>query len=828
MPHCNISNINRRTLFLSATAAAIATRLAAQNPSRSAAIVVLLESIDPNLRADQLEAIVREFTSRGVPTAIEIGPQMPREQVAVLGSLQLQQPWLVECAGVLEMEAESPRYFVLRAASDLKSDLAYRGWPKEAAMPCCVPASPVSEGNSYALRAAGFRIRISRISGDLRGLTTIRQTDWGQIEIAGGISQGLGSSQPLPASLPVANDTLFRLSVSASDRAEDAAKWAEALRMLFSSGTNVVTRPSDLLGLFGGGTSSFLSCVVDAEGEYGSDGPVAQFLADLQTEGLPYGLIAEPGLPEPNPLGVCGPNNQISLDSLLRNCVVADRDEDDLLLAPDIRIVLVKPGADIAWTGQRNDGRFQVALAEWAEGSLAERLERYPLSDYVMLLRPSDLATPVQRRSVVTQIVSAVKVGRVHVRSIDGYLDEILAPDHQLEHLWSVRERFGKLAFNYQIAGRLEEGEQRLDALTAWAFMDRYSDSGTGLCAGTVNLGKNPVIDRNITFWDVGSQIQGVLSAHGLAIISFREAQERLATLIASLPTTTIDGHPFPPSIIDGRTGKPVSDEFDSCDIGRFLIALRQAVHKGLIAEIDASALVESWSLSAAIRQGRIHDYRGGKWVDASLTHCNTYALRGFRQWGMSFVRSYPQMPTNPTADDLMRLYYSATDIGHFGTEPALLDLIETNAEAATKELAKVLLTAQMDWFQTTGQPKCVSESPLNSYPWFVFQGLRLDRIPEEAWVIRPKTDSKVQETSDFRRRADIISSKSAFLWHARFPNEYTEMLVSLIREKGRMEGYGFIAGLFAADQSPMSNYGDLNTNGIILKALDYIRRWPD
>ncbi len=826
MPRYSPNEISRRHLFLSATAAAIATRLVAQAPRSSATIVVLLENIDPRLDTEHLEGIVGEFSSRGVPIAIEIGPQMPPEQVAVLGSLQLQNPWLVECAGLLETGAALPRYFALRTASDLKSDLAFRGWPKEAAMPCCIPTLPVTASNSYALRAAGFRIRITRNIGDLLLPTTIRQTDWGQIDVTGGISKALGSDQPLPRAFSIGDDTLLRLSVSASHRSKDAAKWAEALEVLNSSGENVIARPSDLLGLLGGGTSSFLSLVVDAEGERGPDGPVAQFLTDLQAEGVPYGLIAEPGLSKRDPLGVCGPDNSISHDSLLRNCVVADRDEEQLLLAPDIRIVLVKPSSEVAWTGQRDDGRFQVALAEWTKGALTDRLERYPLSDYVMLLRPSDLATPVQRRAIVAQIVSAIAVGRVHVRSIDGYLDEILAPDQQLKHLWSVRERFDQLVFNVQVAGKTEEEEQRLDALTAWSFIERYTDNSTGLCAGTVNWGKNLVVDHNITFWDVGSHIQGILSAYNLAIIPFKEGQERLQALVASLPFAIVDGRPMPPSIFNGSTGKPASAEFDSCDIGRFLIALRQAVHSGLLAEADARNLVGSWSLPTAIRQGRIHDYRAGKWVDATLTHCNPYALRGFRYWGMEFARAYQPLSEDPTADDLMRLYYSATDIGHFGTEPALLDLIETNGEAAVKELAKVLLTAQIDWFEATGRPKCVSESPLNFHPWFVFQGLRLDRIPEESWIIRPKTESKALAATEFQSQADIISSKSAYLWQARFPNQYTNMLVSLIRDKGRAEGNGFVAGLFAFDQSPMENYGDLNTNGIILKALEYIGRW--
>ena len=125
-----------------------------------------------------------------------------------------------------------------------------------------------------------------------------------------------------------------------------------------------------------------------------------------------------------------------------------------------------------------------------------------------------------------------------------------------------------------------------------------------------------------------------------------------------------------------------------------------------------------------------------------------------------------------------------------------------------------------MTWFETTGQLKCVSESPLNRQPWFIFQGLRVDRLGAEAWTIKSPDRSEAFQTEDFLRDAEVLSTKSAYLWAATHPHPYSDRIIRLIRDKARIDNFGFSVGVFARTLLPMENYSDLNTNGIILTAI--------
>jgi hypothetical protein len=340
-----------------------------------------------------------------------------------------------------------------------------------------------------------------------------------------------------------------------------------------------------------------------------------------------------------------------------------------------------------------------------------------------------------------------------------------------------------------------------------------------------VQWGEAGRIDHNITFWDVGSQIQGIHAASRLGLLQRPDAAERIATILANLPSIEADGLRLPPAVFDGRTLAAESADFDSCDTGRFLAVLELVVKDGLVTQGDAARLVDQWDFRGAIRNGRIHDRLNGYWRDATRSQCNSYAARGFGSWGIEIARAYPPLRPGFTADDQMRLFYSVGDIGHYGTEPILLDLVETGGEAASQVLADVLFDAQLDWFQTTGKLKCVSESPVNFPPWFVYQGLRLDQPETDAWVIRSKLSRPDYQSPEFRAKADILSSKSAYLWQAVYPHPYSELLMTMIRKKARIDGQGFTVGLFAQDLEPMQDYADVNTNGIILSALDYMMR---
>ena len=167
-----------------------------------------------------------------------------------------------------------------------------------------------------------------------------------------------------------------------------------------------------------------------------------------------------------------------------------------------------------------------------------------------------------------------------------------------------------------------------------------------------------------------------------------------------------------------------------------------------------------------------------------------------------------------------MRLLHRAAFLGPFGAEPILLEAVERNQSDESRFLAEILFDAQLSWFEETGEMKCVSEAPLNFSPWFIYQGLRVDKRGREAWSISTKSNLAVYRTAEFMEKAELISTKSAYLWAATHPHDFTDRLMALVRAQTPIADHGFSVGVFASTSEPLEGYSDVNTNGIILTAI--------
>jgi hypothetical protein len=272
--------------------------------------------------------------------------------------------------------------------------------------------------------------------------------------------------------------------------------------------------------------------------------------------------------------------------------------------------------------------------------------------------------------------------------------------------------------------------------------------------------------------------------------------------------------------MFDTARGTVVQRGFDICDTGRFLAALDFAVKSGLLESGSAAALAGSWDLSAAVLEGRPHNHDGQGWRDTAMSHCTPYIAPAFGTLGLPLISPYPDLSGAGQADAHMALLYTVAEMGSFGTEPLLLQAIERGPTPESTFLADVLFDAQLDWFETTGQLKCVSETPLNVAPWFSYQGLRVDRLGAEGWTILSSPDAAAFQSEEAPQGIELLSAKSAYLWAAVYPHPYSSRLLTLIRDKARIEGFGFSVGLYATTLEPMENYSDLNTNGVILAAI--------
>lgn len=145
--------------------------------------------------------------------------------------------------------------------------------------------------------------------------------------------------------------------------------------------------------------------------------------------------------------------------------------------------------------------------------------------------------------------------------------------------------------------------------------------------------------------------------------------------------------------------------------------------------------------------------------------------------------------------------------------------------DEATSHLARELFDAQLRSYERTGVLKCASETLLDFAPWFSYQGVRFDRDLADSWVVAFSSTASAFQTPAFKLKAEVISSKSAYLWAATVPHPYAQQLLAFIRDKAKIEGQGFSAGIFTQSQTPMTRYSDVNTNGIILTAIAHMLR---
>nr|WP_304504848.1 DUF3131 domain-containing protein [Defluviimonas sediminis] len=362
------------------------------------------------------------------------------------------------------------------------------------------------------------------------------------------------------------------------------------------------------------------------------------------------------------------------------------------------------------------------------------------------------------------------------------------------------------------------------DARQAWAFFERFTVARTGLTIDTVDVQENETwLHREMTMWDIGSVLAGVMAAHELGLIGDADFTARAALVVDALPVTRIGGMMLPGAVISSDTGAVLSRDFNACDTGRLLSVLRMLDAHPLTAGIAAEK-VAAWDLAGVVVAGHVHSVSGGRLVDRFGSHCAHYTARAFRDRGVQALSPYEGTGEGPWTDRAMRLLESLSGLDPLGAEPLLLEALEMGPTDATDLLADVLDGAQRREYDGTGTLYCLSEAPLNRAPWFTYQGLGF--APDgERWLINATSDDPRFATPEFRRETLLVNTKAAYLWSAARPGAYATRLVRHVRDRARLEGLGFAPGVFAASGLGMPGYADVNTNGIVLEAIAYILR---
>lgn len=798
------------------------------------ALMILFRGESERMDPELLDAVLSEFFRRGVPATVlmegqPLTPGTPDGLQALMDEYAAREGGLLELAIPLGDVAGQLRYFQMRTAGALRDRIA--GTLKKETtrqVTTLIDDWEQSGIDVAAFRSAGFRVLMRPGDGEFSAAFVGR----GQLTISGGATLPLSGD---PARVTRALDTILRnrqdgvltLVLPQTDQpATDieatralAAAFADRLTAALLRGVLYLTRPTDYLLQFGPEQLTEVAVLLFSPNDPDQDEALRDFAGQLSANRVTIDLVAGTSpawLPQDAGRIDFWPGTHPEGAPLPDVIVLTDPVPDGDL--PPASVILHAGHARSGPTRLREDGRLHILTEEWP--TLAAR-DWPALESVAVVIRPEDIATPVQRSEILRRLLSATRDGQTRFLKLRILADQLLAPDPVHQRLWATQRRQVSDPPSPALLSSSERTQLLEDAQVAWTYIDRFTSAETGLCAGTVQDGPVRRVNYEATFWDMASQMQGIVAAARLDLISASAARDRLALMLSHLPLMRLDGQDLPPAVfVTNKDNEVVRSSFDICDAGRFLIALQLAVQSGLLPEETASTLIDSWDLKSAVSDGRPYNHDGRRWRDTSLSHCTPYIAPAFEDLNLPLTATYPPLPELPSADSRMDLLYAVATKGSYGTEPLLLQAIERGATPESSFLTDVLFDAQLSWFEDTGRLKCVSEIPLNVAPWFTYQGLRVDRTGAESWTILSPRDNDAFQSEEFQKRIELLSSKSAYLWAAVYPHPHSTRLLDLIRDKARIDGFGSSVGVYTETLLSMTNYSDLNTNGVILAAI--------
>ena len=447
------------------------------------------------------------------------------------------------------------------------------------------------------------------------------------------------------------------------------------------------------------------------------------------------------------------------------------------------------------------------------------------MNDTVISIRPEAVMHRFARKALLNQLLSIASDGVTEIVPVQRFGQVVAPQGAEIERQRRTVAALPRI-LGSRTSGTVANRQMLLeDARTAWAFFEHNTDPRTGLCSATYDSsagGQGRLL--NVTMWDVGSQINGLVAALQLGLVSKERFDRNIDQILHQIQGRQSQGRLLPQGWLRVERNRVGNRNFDGSDAGRLLSSLEN-LRRNTDLDDRLKALVGSWDLEDIVIDGEVHSVTAGKLHSVYRSHSAHYAARAFRKWGISAKSPYEVFDGKSAYDDQMALLEVASWIGPLGAEPLLLEAMELGMSPESAHLANVLFAAQLEDHDETGRLIAVSEGPLDHEPWFTYQGLQLDAA-ERTWALDTVGKEPKYRTPEFWRENLMISSKAAYLWAAYRPHDYSEKLVAFVRTKCRTR-HGFASGTFNSTGRVTSTYTDLNTNGVILQAIAHMLSHP-
>lgn len=445
-------------------------------------------------------------------------------------------------------------------------------------------------------------------------------------------------------------------------------------------------------------------------------------------------------------------------------------------------------------------------------------------NDAVFCIHPDTAKTPEKRKVILDSVARMAGEPGTTLVNFAEYYKAVCPAMPKVDRIRQARADVSVKDWRKLEPHRLEEEALRADAELAWTYFDWGARNYNGMAPATswIEFGKQTGYPF-VTMWDVGSHILAAVSAQRLRIIEQTEFEKTINRILAFLGEGDfrLAGAKLPNTErrLSARGGE--RDGFDSADVGRLLVALK-ILDSYTAGAFPVFKLVQHWSFGPVLKDGEMHVVSDtGRISSGQYNSYAGYAGRGYSLWGEAIS---PVFGTADPSNDMDAALAAMVEIqrrGRIATEPHVTEEIELGASPHGRLIADILYAAQIKRFQDTGILTCVSETAMAGPPYFTYQGYQLtdDGGTFPVDTLKTSAPDKAAKLSDSLR---LVNSKGAYLWLAARPGDYAQKLVAYVRERARMKGMGFSAGV-SERTGKRIEVTDINTNGVILESVAYI-----
>lgn len=445
-------------------------------------------------------------------------------------------------------------------------------------------------------------------------------------------------------------------------------------------------------------------------------------------------------------------------------------------------------------------------------------------NDAVFCIHPDTVNTPEKKQVILDSITRMAGLPGTTLVNFAEYYKAVCPTMPKVDRIRQARAEVSVKDWRKPGPYPLEEQALRADAELAWTFFDWGAKHYNGMAPATswIETGKQTGYPF-VTMWDIGSHILAVVAAQRLRIIDQTEFETTINRILAFLGQNdfSLAGAKLPNTErrLSSKGGE--RDGFDSADTGRLLVALK-ILDSYTAGAFPVFKLVRHWSFGPVLKDGEMHVVSDtGRISSAQLNSYAGYAGRGYSLWGEAIAPVFSTPDPSSDMDAALAAIVEIQRRGRIATEPHVTEEIELGASPHGRLIADILYAAQIKRFQDTGILTCVSETAMAGPPYFTYQGYQLadDGGTFPVDTLKTSAPDKAAKLSDSLR---LVNSKGAYLWLAARPGDYAQKLVAYVRERAKMKGIGFSAGV-SEQTGKRIEVTDINTNGVILEAVAYI-----